>query len=142
MNKTTTKPGFSAFDTETDCDAGYELELLDKLGNPSGLFISLLGKNSRVARAKARAKQNERIRKAQFEQRQGRKAAEVTAEDLEEFGVEALVFCTTGWRVDEAKFGPVDPYTPEAAAELYRTSRLVFEQVDQAVSDLSNFIKG
>lgn len=129
----------AAFDMNTlDCipqaNAGAVLDVLHPVkGTKIGIQITLAGMDSDIYRNFKKDRQNKRLRE------QG--TAQLTAEDLDEGGLEVLAVLTLGWnrmRVD----GKDLPCTPANAKTVYRRFPWLKEQVDSFVSTRANFMNG
>jgi hypothetical protein len=130
---------FAAFDTQSDCDVPLEFELLDKQRKPSGLFLSVVGKDGTAFNDFLEAKRKERQGQAILAQRLGGEVAAPTVDQMKRDNAELLAACTTGWRADEKRFGPVDPFTKEAAVELYYSSKTARDQADAVIGEVTRF---
>src|SRR4030067_2955929 len=96
----------ASFDAATPCDAGAEIELMHPVsGAPIGVFVTVLGKYSKVFLDHTRRNSNEYLRKAQMLKKRGRDDETPTVEKFEEKSIEMLVACTTAWRTGDK---PID----------------------------------
>lgn len=126
------------FDSRKGADEGFELQLVDlKTGAPSQVFITVRGADSEAFQAA----NNEQARRRMRALQKSRKAT-VMPEQMDADVIELLVAATVGWRGVKAKGGAEVPYSPAAAAELYKAFPTIREQVDQAIGDRSNFLTG
>lgn len=112
----------------------------------TGIYVTVLGKDSDVYRDTQRAQQNRRFKHL------GRSRAgglQLTAEEIENEALELLVTCTKSWRsVDDGKSSPVVElsgkaleYSPANVRALYTEVPVIREQVDDAIHDRSTFMK-
>jgi hypothetical protein len=131
----------SRFDTTAACDKGAEIELKDPVSNaPTGMFITLLGSDSTAFREYTRNKTNERLRKESIAAKRGKDAEIRTVEAIEQENLELLVSCTKGWRgilVNGAELA----FNVPNALQVYRNYPKIYEQVNDAIGDLGNFMK-
>jgi hypothetical protein len=134
-------------DIGTKSNEGIELELLHPINRePLGMYITICGQYSERYIAHQRKVTNADLLKA----RQGKqkKPDDNIMEQAEARGTALLVACTIGWRHGESKalpfHGGKHEFTEEKCAELYASKSLpwVRLQVDRAIADDSNFIKG
>ena len=135
--------GFNPFahNTATACDTGYEFELLFPVsGDPTGAFITVVGKEGAAFQKFIRDRGNAKLREELALQRRGKEVPAITVEQIERDAIELLIACTVGWRglVDEN--GEELAFTHENAAKLY-SMRDYRMQVDEAIGDLGNFMK-
>lgn len=138
----------AAYDAATPCDEGAEVELLHPVtGAPIGVFVTVLGKYSKVFIDHTRRNSNEYLRKAQMLKRRGKEEETPTVEKFEEKSIDLLVACTTGWRTGDKPMivfeGKELPFSPANAALIYGSPKLswIRTQVDEAIADLGNFMK-
>jgi len=138
----------ASFDTATPCDAGAEIELLHPVsGTPIGIFITVLGRYSKVFIDHTRRNSNEYLRKAQMLKKRGKEEETPTVEKFEEKSIDLLVACTVGWRTGDKKVitfeGKDYEFSPANAAMLYSSPKLAWirTQVDEGIADLGNFMK-
>jgi hypothetical protein len=130
----------SKLNTTAACDMGATIELRHPVTNvPLGATITILGKDSTVFKQASREATNARIRREAMAARRGKEAEVRTVEDIERENIDLLARCTTGWTgiVDN---GVEIPFTFEAAKKLYRDYSWVYDQVNEGVGDLENFI--
>lgn len=142
-----TKPtgiNLASFSTQTACDKGFELELRQPVTNaPTGVFITVLGKDSKVFKDHIRAKGNERLRRDLMSRNRGKEAEALTMERLEAETIELLVACTTGWRTADGSpltMGEAVMEFNEANCRLVYAETWIRDQVDEAIGDLGNFL--
>jgi len=95
------------------------------------MTITLVGEHSDEYKSVTRRWQNEVLRKPN---------RKLTAEQVEERGIDLLVACTKGWKIqwDEGLL----PFSPEAARELYadREHAWIKNQVEAHIYEASNFL--
>ena len=107
-----------------------KMELVHPVKGPTGVFLHLIGQDTKVFRDKARA-----VAKSL----NGKKPGTVEFDQLEKQNVELAATCIVGWS-DEEAFGV---YTPARALELMQMDELswVREQVEEFVKDRANFFR-
>lgn len=134
------KVDLSIFDTTAACDKGFELQLVHPVSkDPLPVFITVVGKDSQAYKDHVRAKANQNLRRS-FKQQ--RKAAEApTIEEIEADAVALLVACTTGWRNVVLPGSGELPFNEENCTRIYTDFPAIRAQVDEAISDLENFMK-
>mgnify|MGYP003118587636 CR=1 FL=1 len=111
--------------TTDDHNEGAEVEILDYSDNPTGLFIKVVGMDSKIFRKEAKRQQ-----KAYIESIREKKDY-----DDENLLLDSLVESTLGWRGTDQKF------SKKLCRELYSKAPYVKEQVDRFIGDRENFIK-
>jgi hypothetical protein len=138
----------ASLDAATPCDEGAEIELLHPVsGAPIGIFITVLGKYSKVFLDHTRRASNEYLRKSQALKKRGKDEETPTVEKFEEKSIEMLVACTVGWRTGAKKAitfeGKDLEFSPANAALIYSSPKLTWirAQVDEGIADLGNFMK-
>ena len=131
----------STLDTTSACDKGAEIELHHPVSNvPLGMFITLIGKDSKEFRDFTRDKTNTRLRKDAMAQKRGKDPEIRTVEAIEAENIELLVLCTKGWRGIKLD-GEELPFTVQNAIKVYKTYPFIYEAVNSAIGDLDNFMK-
>jgi len=138
----------ATLDTRAACDVPAEIELKHPAtGEPLGMFISLLGKDSTPYKTAVKALRNAAFKKAGLAQRKGQKVELTTADDIDANSIDLVVAATVGWR-DGANNKPtytIDAaevaFTPEAGKAFYTRFEWAKEQVDEYIEDLENFMK-
>lgn len=133
----------SVFDTVAACNEGYELELLKPNGDGSGIFISVLGKDSDEFKQFQREQRDAVNRKVMKARKRGQDVKMDSAEMSEEKEIDLLTRLTTGWR-NMPSFtveGELLSFNKENAAMLYTKFPSIKRQVDEASADMQNFIK-
>jgi len=130
----------SIFDTATQAEKGFELEVLNVKGEASGLFITVLGFDSSTYQKLADRLARERARKA-WKAKKGIDGAEFYDEN-KEAELDAVAACTIAWRVKSGEPMPFDVTDKEKVKDFYLRCRDVYDQVKAAIGDRANFIKG
>jgi hypothetical protein len=130
----------NAFDTVAACNKPFEVQIKDVRGNPTPLFVKVLGKDSDAYRGRVRAMADEQLR----QQATGKSAPPSTLDMLEQKSIDALVAATVGWRVGDADVVELDGEEMECsqanARKVYERLLPVREQVAEAINDLGNFM--
>lgn len=138
----TKKSGFNlaSLDTIAACNKPVEIEIRDITGQPTGFFISVLGKDSDIYRNLVRGMADESLKR----QAMG-KQSDTSLDKIEQRNIDALVAVTTGWRLGESKAVPLDDEeldcTPANVRKVYERLLPVREQVAEAINDLENFTR-
>lgn len=131
-----------SLDTGAACDKGFEFELVHPVSKePVGSYVTVVGKDSKAFREHVRRASNDRLRRQAQQQRRGKDVEIPTVEQIETEAIELLVSCTTGWREIELD-GEELKYSEANARKLYTELPWVRSQVDEAIGDLENFMKG
>jgi hypothetical protein len=105
--------------------------LKDDNGQP--ITITLMGADSEKAKKRQRMEINKRLKNG--------RNSKITAEEMEENGVNLLALCTLSWSGIKLD-GRLLECSTENAAMVYQRSPWLKEQVDTFVGDRSNFLKG
>lgn len=143
-------------DTVAACDAGAEIELLHPTtGQPTGMFITVVGKDSSVFQGLV-SKAADAERRRQFAaQKRGKVAEPKLYADTQREGIEMLAASTTAFRTEIADASTAGGKLSKAVlildgAELafsednaikFYTKRPAFKtQIDEAIANLENFI--
>lgn len=148
----------SALDTITACNKPAEIEIKHPTtGAKTGVFVSIIGKDSDVYRGRVRAMADQTMRLAAIGKPNPNDAS---LDKAEAKSLEALVAATTGWRTEEPvrnEAGEVTgqkssaviklsgerlDFNNENALRVYRAILPVREQVQAGVNDLGNFMNG
>ena len=146
MTKTQSAPvggvDLGLFDTVAACNKGVEIELLHpRTLEPTGAFVTLLGRDSDVFRNALKRKVDAEKARLVLARKRGVDPEVKSADEEEAEGVDLLTKCVVGWR-GLYENGEEFPYTPDNARALLMRSPEIRRQIDKAVADLANFIKG
>lgn len=132
----------SSLNTIDACNKPAEIEIRHPVsGVPTGLFISVVGKDSDTYRGRIRAMADESLRRQAI----GKSAsADTSLDKLEAKNIDALVAATAGWRTgdDPAVMlnGERLEFNAANARKLYMEILPIREQVAEAINDLGNFM--
>jgi hypothetical protein len=127
---------FDVAELMADSDA-CEFEVRNLLTKKrTGIYITVLSKDSEVYKGIQKAQANSRFK--QFGKRTA--SASLTAEELEEESLQLLVACTKSWRGMTYNGQALD-CTEDNVRMIYERIPMVREQVDDAIHDRSNFKK-
>ncbi len=130
----------SMFDTVSACNKGARVELLTPTGEGSGIFISVLGRDSDVYKAYEREQRDYMNRKIMLARKRGQDLKLDSAEMSEEKEIELLAKLTTGWENMPAFDGKGElSFSKENAALLYAKYPAIRRQMDDASGDMQNF---
>lgn len=135
------KSGFNLakLDTIAACNKPIEIEIRDTDGEPTGVFFSIVGRDSDAVRARMRAIGEEEMQ------------AEITGasqaiDKAERRTISTLVAATTGWRDGDnptLEWGSDRlEFSPDNAARVYGGILPIRDQVSAALFDISRFMKG
>lgn len=130
-----------ALDTVEACNKPAEVEIRHPVtGAGTGVYFSVLGKDSDTYRSRIRAYGDEMLRKQAF----GKASAE-TVDTLERKDIDALIAATVGWRTGDspvvALHGESLEFSPANARKVYEALLPVRDQVREAINSLENFIR-
>lgn len=120
-------------------EAPFEFEYITPGGEPSGVFLSILGGQSEVVTKTAAKMINDHRKKKAAREASSRFQSKhnVDFDTLEsdvEFGQRLAAVRLVGWR------GITDPFTPENALELCRINKLIAAQIMEQSENLANFM--
>lgn len=119
-------------------DQPFEFEYL-KSGQPTGVFLSVLGSNAEKVTAESNRLINERRKAAQYAEAKNRGARNpdniITIESDIAFGQRLAAVRLVGWR------GITEPFTPELGLKLCRINADATAQIIERSDDMGNFTK-
>lgn len=144
-------------DTGVACNESIGLELLSPVdGEPLGIFINIIGKDSQACQDYSSDQIDDALRKAYKAKQRGKNALLQTSAQMRERELGFLATCTVGWSQIIAS-GPsvAKPETKTTitfgenelvfnhsnAKKLYKRLPWIAEQVDEAIGDLTLFMK-
>ena len=132
----------TTLDTSSASEAGTIMEVLHPttgamLTHDSGkaVTITLAGQDSARYQSAVRASRNRRLKA----QQSGRRV-QISAEEMENDGVETIVSCTLGWD-GIGDDGVLLLYSLDNDRMLYKHLPWLLEQADAFISDRANFLK-
>lgn len=133
-------------DTVSACNAGFEVELRHPATNaPLGVFWTVLGSDSDVFRDYIKESANERLRKEAMSRKKGRDVEIKTIQDIEQETINMLTVCSAGWRTGDSQTitfkGESLPFNVPNVKKVLTAMPWVRTQLDEAMSDLANFMK-
>lgn len=127
----------ASLDTVAACNKPFEIEIKSVTGQPTGFFISVLGKDSDTYRSIVRGLADESLK------RQAMGKVDTSLDKIEQRNIDALVAVTTGWRFGDSNEVPLDgeplAFNAANARKVYERLLPVRDQVAEAVNDLENF---
>lgn len=148
---------FASLDTVAASNAGAEISIPHPVltGKKSGLFVTILGKDSDTFREHQRDRADADIKRRSILAKTGEEEPLPTAQQVFDNATNLLVICSTGWRqeVYDDKGEVVDnkPTITFEGKELefsVKNAKLVFSRllwvrrkVDEQIDNLENFIK-
>jgi len=129
-----------SLDARAAADVPFEFEYILPSGEGSGVFLSILGSQSKTVTEAVNRILNERRRMqeaAELAARTGgRKAASIiSVEDDIAFGVKMTAVRLVGWR------GIAEPFDADLALELCEMNQDIANQINERSNDLANFMK-
>jgi len=126
-------------DTIAACNKPFELEIVHPISKEkTGVFISVVGKDSDAYRGRIKAIANESLARDAFAGQRG-KVDIPNIDKMETKNIDSLVAATVGWR-NVVLDGEELAFSAEAARKVYQRILPVREQVLEAINDLENFI--
>lgn len=131
----------STIDTVKGANEGFDVRIYHPGTNEDlDIIINVLGKDSDEFVKVSRAQNKKRLAKMT---KGGFRSANMTPppEEIESDGVALLAACTKSWSGVIIE-GKEIPFTTDAAIALYERFPWIKEQVDTAIGDRANFIKG
>lgn len=137
----------ASIDTAAACNKGFEVELRHPVTNqPLGIFWGVLGSDSDIFRDHVKETINDRLRKEAMAKKRGRDLEVRTMEDAEQDSIELLIVCSTHWRTGDEKTlrfkGEDLAFSVPNAKRVLEDMRWIRAQIDEAIGDLGNFMKG
>lgn len=129
-----------SLDTIEACNKPAEIEIKHPVtGALTGVFISVLGKDSDAYRSIVRAMADEQLKRQAMN-----KSADASLDKLESKNIEALVAVTTGWRTGDDPTvtlnGEKLDFNAANVRKVYAALLPVREQVTEAINSLENFM--
>lgn len=142
MNKPGETLDLSDLDTTKACDKGYKLELkhpITKIG--LGQFITVVGRDSTAFQEAFNTARNKKLREEFNNSRRGVDQEPRSVESDENENIELLVASTLSF--ENITFeGNKLTFSQGNARLLYSKLKFVRRQVDEAIAELGNFMKG
>jgi hypothetical protein len=127
-------------DARSASDVPFEFEYIQPDGSGSGVFLKILGAQSKTVTDAVNQMMNERRRQehvAEINARTGgqKAAAIIPVEKDIELGQRMAAIRLVGWR------GIDEEFTPELGLELCQSNQEVANQINEKSNDLANFMK-
>jgi hypothetical protein len=130
----------SSIDTVKGANEGFDVQIYHPGTNEDlGVTINILGKDSDEFLKVSRAQSKKRM--AKMTKGGGFRNVQIPIEEVERDGLELLAACTKSWS-GVIENGKVIECNKDNAIDLYERYPWVKEQVDTAMGDRANFIKG
>ncbi len=130
----------AAIDTVKGANEGFDVQIYHPGTNEDlGISITVLGKDSDEFQKISRAQSKKRM--AKLSKGGFRNTTQIPIEEIEQDGIELLAACTKGWAGVVIDGKPVS-FSQAEAVNLYTRFPWIREQVDTAIGDRANFIKG
>lgn len=138
--KLATSFDLSTLDVVRSANDGVAIDILHPITKePLGITITVLGSDS--AAFKKLATDQNRRRVAKMEKAGGFKISAVSQDERDEDALELLAACTKSWG-NVVLDGALLECTRDNAINLYERLPWLREQIDGAIGDRANFIKG
>lgn len=129
----------SSIDTVKGANEGFDVQIYHPGTNEDlGISITVLGKDSDEFQKISRQHSKKRMAKIT---KGGFRGATIPLEEIEQDALELLAAVTKAWK-NVVVDGNDLPFTKENAVAIYERFPWIKEQVDVAIGDRSNFIKG
>ncbi len=130
----------STLDTSAACDKGAKIFLRHPVNNTKlELFIEAVGRDSKRFKEASRANQNARLRRDAVNTRRGKELEIRTVEDIERENLELLAACTLSWNLIED--GKAFSFSYENAIIIYKKYPWIYDQINEGIADLENFLE-
>jgi hypothetical protein len=131
----------SNLDVITGSNEGFDVVIFNPKDNQdTDIVITVLGRDSDTFRRMASDQARRRVSK--FNRGGSFRANQVpTIEEVDADTIAILAACTTGWKNVSIK-GEELAFSKDNAARLYKEYPWIRDQVDAAVADRGNFMKG
>jgi len=121
----------SKFVTRDDANRGFEFQVIDDAGEKADWYITVVGADSDIYRAK----QNEQRRRNIANVNRTKSLAQ-TLGNAEADAIELIVAATSGWRGKDA----MAEYSPKECDRIYTEFPQIREQADRAIGERANFL--
>jgi hypothetical protein len=126
---------FTDLDLSTPCDSGYEFEYIpDSTGNPSGVFITVVGAHSDKVKSWVRKSLNRMRERDMIMTKKGKLEVRLV-EDDEQFTIENAACRVLAWR------GISEDFNLKNAITLCTINPEIRDQIIKNSEELGNFIK-
>lgn len=131
----------TSLNTTKACNAGAFVEIRHPVTNvPLGMTIRVLGRDSDTFKEHTRDTLNTRLRREAMAAKRGKDADLRTVEVIEQENMDLLVACTLEWSgviVD----GKELPFDEVNVRKVYKEYPWIYDQVNEAIGTLENFLK-
>lgn len=138
----------ATLDVAKASNSGAEIELLHPVTKEElGMFVGVVGRDSDAFRDWVSNRTDEEKKLAFQFQRKGKLVPPLTSKEADEKAVELLVACTTYFRCKGGKYlryrGENMEFNEANATKFYSDPgmRTFYDQINEGISDLANFIK-
>ena len=133
------KVDLSSIDTVAGSNEGFDVQIYHPGTNVDlGIVITVLGKDSDEFLKVSRTQSKKRMAKMA---KGGFRNTSISIEEVEQDGIELLAACTKAW-AGMVENGKDIVCTASNAVDVYTRYPWIREQVDIAIGDRANFIKG
>ena len=123
------------FDQVSASETPFEFQLKRADGNPSGVFLSILGDDAEKVQKFTTRRVNEDRRQMVLRAKSRKQDEYTPIEDDISFAIEAAVIRTVGWR------GLKEPFSAENARKLFTSSKDARAQVMEESAKAANFMQ-
>jgi hypothetical protein len=131
----------ASLNTTKACNAGAEVEIRHPVTNvPLGMTVRVLGRDSDTFKEHTRDTLNARLRREAMAAKRGKDADLRTVEIIEQENMDLLVACTVGWS-NVAIDGKELPFEEANVRRVYKEYPWIYDQVNEAIGTLENFLK-
>lgn len=140
-------------DTQIACDDRIDVELTSPVnGVGTGIYLQVVGKDSKICQDYSRDQIDEALKKAHRAKQRGRDVELQSSAKLKMREIDFLTACTVGWYCkvdsqggikDTITFGDEElVFNPSNVRKLFKKLPWIASQADDAIGDLSLFMKG
>jgi hypothetical protein len=130
-----------SLNTTKACNAGAEVEIRHPVTNvPIGMQVRVLGRDSDTFKEHTRDTLNARLRREAMAAKRGKDADLRTVETIEQENMDLLVACTVDWS-NVAIDGKELPFEEANVRRVYKEYPWIYDQVNEAIGTLENFLK-
>jgi hypothetical protein len=131
----------TSLNTTEACNAGADVKIRHPVTNvPLGMTIRVLGRDSDTFKEYTRDTLNTRLRREAMAQKRGKDADLRTVEVIEQENMDLLVVCTVGWQ-GVVLAGKELPFEEANVRRVYKEYPWIYDQVNEAIGSLENFLK-
>ena len=131
----------SSLNTTDACNAGADVEIHHPVTNAAlGMTIRVLGRDSDTFKEHTRSVLNARLRREAMATKRGKDVGARTIEEIEQENMDLLVVCTMGWTNVQLS-GKELAFDEANVRKVYKDYPWIYDQVNEAIGTLENFLK-